>query len=72
VWGICGAALLLVGAFVALTSQARRNQGQIPGVYLADGGVACLVIGRNMEVEKNYLSANTEFHVSPVLETLKE
>jgi len=64
VWGICGAALVLAGALVVLTIQGRRNRDKIPGVYLADGGVACLVIGRNLEVEKNYLYANTEFRIS--------
>jgi hypothetical protein len=63
-WGICGAALVLAGACVALTLNARRNQRKIPGVYLADGGVACIVIGRNMEVEKNYLIENRKFRVS--------
>jgi len=64
-WGICGAALVLAGACVALTIQGRRNQRKIPGVYLAEGGVACLVIGQNMEVEKNYLFEHTEFRVLP-------
>jgi len=65
VWALAG--VVIVGAvFVAV--RAYRNFATVPGVYLTEGGIGCIVITSRLpgwEVEKQFVAQSIEYRIVP-------